>query len=104
MRTLEQKLSYEKLELIARSSATSSSLTKPKPMLKQASSWFRNVLSTVVYRLTHGHEPRIWTSTVKSGPNAGQTVWHLYDPMTQRRATLLSELEVRCWLDSRYSR
>lgn len=102
MRTLEQQLSYEKLELMVDSSAVSSSIAKRAPLVGRATSLFRSILSTVIYHLTHGHDPRIWTSTIQSGPNAGQTIWHLYDPMTQRRATLASEAEVRRWLDTRY--
>ena len=104
MRTLEQQLSYEKLELIARSSAVSSSLEKRVPMAERATELFRSILSAAIYRLTHSHEPRIWTSTIKSGLNAGEMLWHVHDPMTQQRVTLTSEAEVRTWLDTRYYR
>ena len=114
MRTLEQQLSYEQLELIASSSANSSTVAQPSrekrtwtksaPMLERTTALFRRMASAAIYRLTHPQEPRIWTSTVKSGPHMGQTLWHLYDPMTRQRATLFSEAEVRSWLETRYSR
>ena len=103
MRTLEQKLTYENLELIARPSSLPPSAAKPATF-KRALTFFRHLASTAMHQLTHSHEPRIWASTIKSGPNAGQTLWHLHDPLTQHRATLASEAEVRTWLETRYYR
>ena len=98
MRTLEQKLSYEHLELITRPSPAATQQNR----VKRTIGFFYRLMSTAMHQLTHSHEPRIWTSTIKTGPNVSQTRWHIYDPMTQQRATLASEAEVRTWLDTRY--
>lgn len=42
-------------------------------------------------------EPRIY-----SRQRGGKTVWHAYDPITQRRQQFSSEEALRCWLDQRY--
>lgn len=99
MRTLDQQLNYEQLELIAR---------HPTPRVpaiaKRATSFFQFLCQSAIHQLTRRNEPRIWTSTIKSGPQTGQKMWHLYDPITQQRQTMASEQEVRHWLDTRYYR
>lgn len=43
-------------------------------------------------------EPRIWETTDRYG----HTVWRVYDPVSDRAATLESEDEIRAWLERRY--
>lgn len=106
MRSLDQQLNYEHLELIARpSSSTPAGVQEPQArlsILKQAASFLQTVAAMTMQQLTRSHEPRIWTSIIKSGPHAGQTQWHVYDPLTHHRAVLSSETDVRVWLDQRY--
>ncbi|NEQ96827.1 MAG: hypothetical protein F6K30_08905 [Cyanothece sp. SIO2G6] len=94
MRTLDQELRYQKLELVS-----SRSLQVPSPL----ASWktrLNQVCQGLLQVFTISNEPRIWTRTSKDG----QTSWHIYDPVNQRRLTLMSEEEVRVWLDTRHNR
>ena len=67
MRTLDQQLNYENLELIARpSSLNPTGIQKPSvqpSIFKQAASVLQNLAAMAMRQLTHGHEPRIWTSS-----------------------------------------
>ena len=53
-------------------------------------SWAANALNI-------NSEPRI-----REEKRAGEMVWSVYDPTTQRSLYLSSETEVRCWLEKRY--
>ncbi|TVP66548.1 MAG: hypothetical protein EA342_11575 [Leptolyngbya sp. LCM1.Bin17] len=69
---------------------------------KQPSLPWRQVLTQAGQRLVrfltaNPAEPRIWQSSQR-----GQVIWWIYDPVSQRRQSFQSELEVRQWLDSRY--
>ncbi|NET48979.1 MAG: hypothetical protein F6K09_09690 [Merismopedia sp. SIO2A8] len=94
MRTLDQQLRYEKLELL-------SNPTRRAPSrFNGITPFLRRVSRYAVRWLTQGHEPQIWITQTRSG----QQCWHLYDPMTQQRAVVSSEEEARCWLENRYHR
>lgn len=47
-----------------------------------------------------GDEIRVW----KTQTSEGQTIWRLYDPISDRSTCFSSEAEVRIWLEQRYSR
>ncbi|HEY9649105.1 MAG TPA: hypothetical protein V6C95_00470 [Coleofasciculaceae cyanobacterium] len=44
------------------------------------------------------NEPRIWKTTDRQG----NTVWRVYDPVSDRAVSLESEDEIRSWLEKRY--
>ena len=92
MRTLEQRLSYEKLELIQppKSWATSS-------VIKSVRSLFTQFGNTVVRALTMAEEPQIWTHADTSG----SLVWYVRHPLANHIARFDSEQDVRVWLEER---
>lgn len=48
--------------------------------------------------LNFSNEPRIWRTI----DGNGNTVWCVYDPVSDRSASLESEDEIRAWLEKRY--
>jgi len=93
MRTLDQQIRYQKLELVS-----SQSLNVPNT-IKSWGTGLSQVFQRVLGWFAPSHEPHIWSTTA----NDGQTCWHIYDPMYQQRLTMVSEEEVRIWLDERYN-
>ncbi|MGB3295135.1 MAG: hypothetical protein WBB01_19300 [Phormidesmis sp.] len=59
-------------------------------LLKQIGSWLLEFF-------TDAQQVRIWTKDTKAG-----TVWHAYDPTTQRSISRVSEADLRVWLEERY--
>ncbi|QKD81088.1 hypothetical protein HPC62_01880 [Thermoleptolyngbya sichuanensis A183] len=55
-------------------------------------------IEAVLNRFGSEPEPRVW----QTGDRAGNIVWHVYDPTSNRSATFASEAEVRVWLEERY--
>ncbi|MGK7891587.1 MAG: hypothetical protein AB4042_19840 [Leptolyngbyaceae cyanobacterium] len=94
MRTLDQQIRYQELELVAGRSPR-----VPHP-IKTLATRLGQSAQGVLRWFTPSHDPHIWTTTLKGG----QTCWHVYDPVDQQRLTLISEEEVRVWLDNRYNR
>jgi hypothetical protein len=89
MRTYEQQLNYERLELIPAAQAASLK-TKIASAVKTA---WRNLIRI----FAPGSEPCIYQTSDASGQ-----WWYVYDPITGDSAWLTSETEVLIWLDSRY--
>ncbi|MGC1526243.1 MAG: hypothetical protein WA783_09335 [Phormidesmis sp.] len=58
-----------------------------------------NLFQAVVTALTSSSSLLVWSSK----DAAGQTVWHASDKMTGKAIRDLSELEMRVWLEHRYS-
>jgi hypothetical protein len=58
----------------------------------------RQLGETILHWMTDSSEPRIWVHRDRHGTE----LWEIYDPRSQRRAILLSEEDVREWLDNRY--
>ena len=57
------------------------------------------IISTYIFDpLLQGSEPKIIQKTNKKG----SLFWQVYDPVTGERKNLVSEQEVREWLDNRY--
>ena len=94
MRTIDQQLRYEELELISRCPQV------PPTLLKQVTSALQTIWHHTMDYFTRGDEPRIRMTSTQSG----QKIWHLYDPVTQEKVTASSEEEVRFWLETRYYR
>ncbi|MEB3355587.1 MAG: hypothetical protein VKK04_02485 [Synechococcales bacterium] len=98
MQTLNQRRLYEELELISRRSS------QKTPLVRRVNSALRNGLRSgwreFLNFLTPSPDPRISTFT-----NAhGETIWRVYDPVSQQAASLSSESELRVWLEQRYNR
>ncbi|MBD2460108.1 hypothetical protein H6G89_03525 [Oscillatoria sp. FACHB-1407] len=47
---------------------------------------------------SRGSELRVW----QTQDQTGGIWWNVYDPTTQQTARLLSEMEVRVWIEQRY--
>lgn len=47
--------------------------------------------------LTTGNELHVWKNQ-----QHGHVIWHVYDPMTERKEQFFSEEELRFWLEQRY--
>ncbi|MEB3212258.1 MAG: hypothetical protein VKL39_12930 [Leptolyngbyaceae bacterium] len=93
MRTLQQRLSYEHLELIPQSQSPRSH------SLGRVAHSIRTYVERGLTRLFMGaQEPHIWAHTDKRGNQS----WYVRDPKTQYVTRLNSEDEVRIWLDDRY--
>jgi hypothetical protein len=62
--------------------------------------FFRQIRDAIAHELQrNGSEPRISRYTTIQGHH----YWYIYDPQTQQGAIAHSELELRQWLDRRYS-
>lgn len=94
MRTYQQRLDYETLELIYSADAP-----QQQQRLTFASA-IKGMVAWLVAALTHDPDVRIWEATDKSG----HTYWRVKDPVSGRSATLSSENEVRAWIEARYYR
>lgn len=92
MRTLEQRLSYEHLELISTSKPTVSD-----SLSHRIASLGSQLVKGMARLFLGSNEPQIWTHADKTG----QQVWYVRDPHTQEVSCLSSEHEVRVWLDNR---
>jgi hypothetical protein len=69
-------------------------------MREQFNGFFQQIQDAIAYMLhRHGAEPRISRYTNIQG----QHYWYIYDPQTKQGAIAHSELELRRWLDNRYS-
>lgn len=92
MRTLEQRLSYERLELIPHQPKQQESLLAPvTSLLATMGQWFVTAMSSA-------REPKIWTTT----SSTGDPIWTVSDPHTGTFTTFASEADVRVWLEERY--
>lgn len=60
----------------------------------------KKILSHFLVALAGSSEPRI----MQKNDAEGNMFWMVYDPIDGRSAQLYSALEVRQWLDQRYSR
>ncbi|MDX2212775.1 MAG: hypothetical protein SFY66_05740 [Oculatellaceae cyanobacterium bins.114] len=93
MRTYEQQLNYERLELI----------TNPQPQMQfhilRLISTLQMGWETLVSFFALGSEPQVYQTSDASGQ-----WWYVYDPMTGGAAWFSSESEVLEWLDNRHYR
>ncbi len=92
MRTSEQWLQYERLELLT---------DPPKPARRRPAlvrSWLRALGQWANSLFVNTHEPQIW----KIEHSNGREYWKVHDPVTRHTTTLSSEAEVRMWIDQRY--
>jgi hypothetical protein len=64
---------------------------------KKTPVWSR-VFQALAQRFIHSHEPQITLKHHSDGE-----YWHVYDPITQKAATLSTEDDVRVWLEQRYA-
>lgn len=55
----------------------------------------RRLGQELVARLAVSDEPRVWPGRTPTG----QSVWNAYDPITGRSINLVSEAELRTWLE-----
>ncbi|MBD2460321.1 hypothetical protein H6G89_04620 [Oscillatoria sp. FACHB-1407] len=83
---------YKELELIP------DSWEEPKWKRLHLSSWLSRAWSVIVDVVSGHSEPRIWSSTDKTG----MIWWHTYDPISNESGCFSSESEVRAWLERRY--
>ncbi len=90
MKTSIIRQEYQRLELISESQSTKA----PK-----AADQLRNIWRSLLAYFASGNELRVWKAT----DAAGQPVWRAYDPLTQRRAEFDCELDLRVWVEERYS-
>ncbi|MBF2084702.1 hypothetical protein [Thermoleptolyngbya sp. C42_A2020_037] len=75
------------------------SLERPTPTTRlQKMRALGQRIEAVLNRFGGAPEPRVW----QTGDRAGNIVWHVYDPTSNRSATFASEAEVRIWLEERY--
>ncbi|MDX2216406.1 MAG: hypothetical protein SFY66_24290 [Oculatellaceae cyanobacterium bins.114] len=78
------------------------SLFNPAKQVKSIGSAALSVLKTLGQQLlaflSHGSELQIWQTQNRSG----EAWWNVYDPITQQTVRLLSEMEVRIWIEQRY--
>ncbi|HEY9738675.1 MAG TPA: hypothetical protein V6D06_20420 [Trichocoleus sp.] len=68
-----------------------------KPEVSGLAAALRKAGGAVVDFLTNGSSLRVWTRQ-----RNGHMIWHVYDPMTERRQQFSSEAELRSWLENRY--
>lgn len=63
--------------------------------------WLKTVGRAIAQTFSHSHDPKICKiCTVET--RAGQTIWQVYDPITNHRIRFDTEAEVRIWLDQRF--
>ncbi len=92
MRTLGQRLRYEKLELIA------SPVRKKQAGLKPLYAWVAQIKRNMTRFLVGTDEPQIWTGQTKHG----HTVWYVRDARSHTVSQFASEEAVRAWLEERH--
>jgi hypothetical protein len=88
---------YPSRSALNRSSAAEapvSDIRQPNAGLAAA---LKGIGQAAVNFLTQGNDLRIWTRQ-----RNGHLVWHVYDPMTERRQQFSSEADLREWLETRY--
>lgn len=92
MRTQQQQLNYQQLELIE---------TPPvKPSRTQVFlTIFRNFCNTLLLMFTSSDEPQI----SRAIDAAGKPHWEVYDPRTGRSVLCDSEQDIRVWMEQRFS-
>jgi hypothetical protein len=92
MRTYEQQINYERLELISR----------PEPKLEQQPSVVMSLLKGIGQKVIGffavDTEPKIWQITEPTG----EIWWRAYDPVSGRSAWLATEEDVLKWVEDRY--
>lgn len=75
---------------------------KPEKQIKSVGLAVLSTLKTfgqnLLVLLSQGSELRVWQTQDRSGV----IWWNVYDPMTQQTARLLSEVDVRVWIEQRY--
>lgn len=91
MRTYEQQLNYERLELISRPAP----IAEPQP---SAMNWLYSIGRKIVDFFSVNSELQIWQTTEPTG----ETWWRAYDPVSGQSAWLASEDEVLEWVENRY--
>jgi hypothetical protein len=96
MRTSEQLLQYERLELLSDAPKQAQRPFRSRSPLP----WLRKIGQWIAARLVSSDEPQV--SKIKG--SEGHEFWRIYDPVTRITTTLSSEAEVRMWLDQRYYR
>lgn len=92
MRTLEQRLSYEQLELISSPSRKGRAILTP---LRTAMTWLGTHLTQA---MIGQDEPHVWTHRNKQGA----VNWYVRDAQTRQVEQFASEEAVRSWLEERY--
>ena len=70
---------------------------KQRSSMQQSSGFIKRVGRWLVAFLTDDRSVRIWTSYGKDG-----VVWHVYDPISDRRSSHTTEEGLRAWLESRH--
>lgn len=87
-----KEMIYRELELIPSPEST------PKVNSSKLLAVLGRIGNLLTKLLTPSNEPKIWLSK-----NCyGGIQWNAYDPITGRQASLMSEDEVRTWLEQRY--
>ena len=89
MRTLEQRLSYEQLELIPSRSRNAGNIFKPVIL------FVTQMGARLVQALVMAEEPHIWTKADEHG----SLIWYVRDAQTRHVKRFDSEQDVRAWLE-----
>ncbi|NES94596.1 MAG: hypothetical protein F6K32_05085 [Desertifilum sp. SIO1I2] len=80
---------------------------KSPPLQSAIAAVFHQVRLTLARYLAPATEPYIWEETQRDSRRDGfanrTSVWYIYDPQRDRTFCFTSELEVRIWIDNRYS-
>lgn len=93
MRTLEQQLSYEHLELIPHSESRKTHSIGT--FIKSIGTHIANGIARV---FIESHEPHIWMK-----PNSqGHPIWYVRDSKTKHVSRFSSKQDVMVWLDERF--
>ena len=58
----------------------------------------KRAFQILIQHFNTGNELRVWTTIDRSG----KITWHAYDPVSDRRALMHSEDEMRTWIEQRY--
>jgi hypothetical protein len=93
MKTLDQQLRYEHLELISDSQPTVS-----RSLRHHISSIAASIGRGLTHFFTKTREPQVWVQTDRRG----QKVWYVREPHTNQVQRFDSEHEVMVWLDNRF--
>lgn len=94
MRTYQQRLNYEKLELI------SPQLPKSKTKKLAPLSSLRQIWQTFLDFWVLEANPRIWEVVDRSG----KVSWQIYDPVSDRSLRFDTKEQVLIWLEERHHR
>lgn len=97
MRTYQQKFRYEQLELLNPQIPSNPSTPSPAPSI---AALIKGAWQAIVNYLVVGSEVQVR----KMSDSYGETWWHIYDPKTRTSVNLISEDDVRVWIEESYYR